>query len=442
MAVTIEIHKPNLHQTLTVQEIAKMKNLTYGVSDSNYRLEWWKTGAYTILFDSNCIGRGFDVSFDTDKLIMSLPLPTTNYDIRLFYTLVAEICNANGIPGFFRDEEYVPVEKAWNFVEGDINICRQSKQQLWERINEGKDHRLYIFGALNPIALGREEVKEICRGPDGLDFLLDRLQQKDAFYAGAHYYKRNDESIYGIYAVNEKTVTIFPERAKSPFVSLYNVDYYVILPDNHAVPFDAFIRNVKAVERYDREHIVIKLTEEEIFSLTEKFTVDHITKMPQKGNYLGTVIDSGYNHLRKIRRMSLETEEFSAFNHLAVFIRWSREKGLLKEPYASAVTEMVAAGNDLRKFMDESPLFKGQIRPKYFTEKGEEFVRGFYYFNSDTGYPACVDKFSEKTMGKKLYNCREYKDEAYLFMKYDEDYYTGLSVYIEKEWKKFNKKKK
>ena len=45
-------------------------------------------------------------------------------------------------------------------------------------------------------------------------------------------------------------------------------------------------------------------------------------------------------------------------------------------------------------------------------------------------------------MGKKLYNCREYKNEAYLFMQYNEDYYIGLSAYIEKEWKKFNKAKK
>ena len=37
------------------------------------------------------------------------------------------------------------------------------------------------------------------------------------------------------------------------------------------------------------------------------------------------------------------------------------------------------------------------------------------------------------------YNCEEYKDEAYLFVPYDEEYYKGLSEYIDIAWKKFNK---
>lgn len=64
MAVNIEIKKKDISKEITIQKVAKMKKLNYGVSDANYILDWNKSDQYTVLFDSNCIGRGFEASID------------------------------------------------------------------------------------------------------------------------------------------------------------------------------------------------------------------------------------------------------------------------------------------------------------------------------------------------------------------------------------------
>ena len=78
---------------------------------------------------------------------------------------------------------------------------------------------------------------------------------------------------------------------------------------------------------------------------------------------------------------------------------------------------------------------------EHFNNIGKEFVSYFYRFNmhSTDYYPTCVDDWAETFLGSEKYHCEEYKDEAYLFVPYDEVYYQGLSKYIDKNWEKFNK---
>ena len=63
----------------------------------------------------------------------------------------------------------------------------------------------------------------------------------------------------------------------------------------------------------------------------------------------------------------------------------------------------------------------------------------FYVFNNENGYPACVDKVAEEYFGTEKYNSEEYKNEAYLFVPYDEDYYTKLSKYIDESFNEYIK---
>jgi len=126
--------------------------------------------------------------------------------------------------------------------------------------------------------------------------------------------------------------------------------------------------------------------------------------------------------------------------HLAVFLRWAAEKNLLSEKLKEAAPgiDRFAADItvDLRKVIATHPAFNGRLRSYHFKKEAQRFVNKFYVFGN-VGYPNCVDEYAEKVLGTEKYNCAEYKNEAYLFVPYDEKYYKGLSKYIEKEWKKF-----
>ena len=44
-----------------------------------------------------------------------------------------------------------------------------------------------------------------------------------------------------------------------------------------------------------------------------------------------------------------------------------------------------------------------------------------------------------KAWSSKYPILKRYQNEAYLFVPFDEEYYLGLSKYIDEEWKKYNK---
>lgn len=52
----------------------------------------------------------------------------------------------------------------------------------------------------------------------------------------------------------------------------------------------------------------------------------------------------------------------------------------------------------------------------------------------------CVDFYAQNYFEKEVYESKELKNEAYLFVPYDERYYKGLSESIEKAWTIFNEK--
>ena len=89
MSVNVVIKPLNENDKLmTIPEIAALMKLNYGVSDVNYCLEIGQTGQYTILFDFDKIGRGFEVWYENNSICLRLPLPTTGHDIDVFYALI------------------------------------------------------------------------------------------------------------------------------------------------------------------------------------------------------------------------------------------------------------------------------------------------------------------------------------------------------------------
>lgn len=448
MSVNIEIKQKGLFKKyITVEEIAQLMNLQYGVSDNNYTLDIGKIGQYTILYDQKCIGRGIEVSFEEKNVILKLSLPTIPSEIKLFYNLVEKICKKLNVKEFYRDEEIVKLENCYAFIENDNNATFNAIKDIENKIKSEEYHQFYIFGALNPISIGKNEINKINNNLDNFEKLINRLQQQDVFYANPKFYKRESGTIFGMYFVGPEIDTVVPTE---PYV-LYNVaekidDYYVMIPGNNCVKYNDFIKNVRKIAAYDNNHFIVSLKEDEILYLISNYTVDTTTNEKKAGNYyFGKTLDYGYNHSKKVKEMDLNIEELSGYNHLAVFIRWSFEHDLLSEQILNIVPELpniIKDKNiDLREVVRDNQCFKGEIKIGFFNDIGKAFANTYYVFNSK-GYPSCVDLYAEQYFGTEKYNSEEFKNEAYLFVPYNEEYYQGLSKFIDKAWEDFKNEDK
>ena len=288
-------------------------NLSYGISDNNYTLDKGKIGQYTILYNPKCIGRGIEVSFEEKNVIIRLSLPTIPSEIKLFYSLTEKICQKLNVKEFYRDEEFVKLENCYAFIENDKNAALDAIKNIESKIMSEECQNFYVFGALNPISIGKNEINKINNDLDNFEKLVNGLQQLDVFYANPRFYKRKDGTIFGMYFVGGEIDTVVPTV---PYV-LYNTaekinDYYVMLPESNCVKYKDFIENVRKIANYDNNHFIVSLKEDEILYLTSNYTVDTTTNEKKKINYYwGTTLDYGYNHSNKVKEMNLDIEELS-----------------------------------------------------------------------------------------------------------------------------------
>ena len=182
--------------------------------------------------------------------------------------------------------------------------------------------------------------------------------------------------------------------------------------------------------------------------LLEKMNgVSHILNINREnccdGYYKQGLIDSVAMHSNKIVEKNLPLEEECGCNHLAIFLRWCIEHDLYSGVFFSrfpGVVESVKSGKpvDLRKFIFD--CLAGELNSNQFSYFGYMFTRRYYDYNNsfnDVFYPANVDDCAEEYFGTEKYNSKEFQDEAYLFVPFDEDYYKRLSEYIERAYEVF-----
>lgn len=441
MSVHITIKPIDEKQPLmSIEEIAKLMNLSYGYSDNNYCLIFNKTAKYTILYDEKMVGRGIEVNYEDNSICLSIPLPTTSHDIDIFYKLVKKICDKMGVYFIQIDEEFVAVTDIGTKAESDKEITMQSLRRIAETVSNQEHRYMILFGALNPVFIGPNEINEMDDSIEGFDKMMDRIQRIDAYYANPRFYKFDDEKIHGFYFLRDNVPTTIPLNPEYPYQKIENLHSYLVeLPDENYIPYDVFINNIGYADYYDAEHITVNLSEETISYFVKNHAVDMMTLKPVKGFYWGRIIDAGYSHSNKIKRFNLDIYEICGVNHIAVFIRWANEHDLLSAELIEKCPELDKEYPDYRNIFLKSPAFSGMLRNKHFNETGKAFVNSFYNFNTGDGFPSCVDKVSENYFGTEKYNCEEFHNEAYLFTPYDEDYYKNLSAFIDAEWEKFNK---
>lgn len=151
-------------------------------------------------------------------------------------------------------------------------------------------------------------------------------------------------------------------------------------------------------------------------------------------------LDNGEAHELKRRNMALACPPLSGFNHIAVFLRWAYANNMLTDQLFEKDPRLKTAldgDGDVREALATSDKLKGMLRPSYFKKEYGQFVFDIYY-EKDI-YPKKVDKYALDFFGEEKYNCAEFKNEAYLFVPYDDAYYNYMSSFLDGEWKKFTK---
>ena len=155
------------------------------------------------------------------------------------------------------------------------------------------------------------------------------------------------------------------------------------------------------------------------------------------------VIDCISDHGGKIIEKKLSLDYINGANHIAIFLRWCIEHKLIAPEFyenCPDVVEGVLSGRqtDLRSFIYD--YFDGELAPFQLNFLGAGFAHYYYnYDRTDTDYfyPSDIDKYARDYFGDERYNSEEFRDEAYMFVPFDEEYYQGMSKYIERAFLSF-----
>ena len=145
------------------------------------------------------------------------------------------------------------------------------------------------------------------------------------------------------------------------------------------------------------------------------------------------LLDNAEWHLESVRDKKLPVDEINAFNHLAIFLRWCIEHQLMGETFSHDFPEALKNPKDLRDFIRDK--LDGKLLRSMLNNEGYEFAHYYYGDNQQPPYYPCdVDDHAYRLFGAERYFCKEFQDEAYLFVPFDERYYEEMAEVIQTRW--------
>lgn len=224
--------------------------------------------------------------------------------------------------------------------------------------------------------------------------------------------------------------------------SPYDEDCLCELHDGQYVRFYQVFPIFENEKEYKMEYGADALLE----ALGDRSPVADIDRKPAVDYHPLHYLDDMDWHIASIHEKSLPLADICGLNHMAAYLRWCIEHGLMSSEFIDEYRDIFV---DVRKRGCQAPLrefirdkLKGTLFRELFNKEGIRFAR-FYYdhdHDPDSGepcYPADVDSFARQYFGEKRYASDEFKNEAYLFIPFDERYYCGIKKYIEKNYTSF-----
>ena len=154
-------------------------------------------------------------------------------------------------------------------------------------------------------------------------------------------------------------------------------------------------------------------------------------------DFTDLVMDNAQWHLDSLHEKKLPVDEITAYNHLAIYLRWCIEHELMADwfvrQYAATVRAVREhpADTDLRPFIRDD--LHGILMRGFFGEEGTAFAQ-YYYDGEAPSFPSDIDNHALAYFGTEQYFSEEFDDEAYLFVPFDEDYYAAMAATIAQRW--------
>ena len=361
----------------TLQNIADIFDLSYGILNGAYVLkrdELSDDGNYTVMYDAQRIGRGFEIGRYANYFDISLPFPSTKHDIKLVYDVIEYLCRELNTEFFYQDEEKVSLRYLEYSRDGAEDASQNALFNMRDAIYSGDSEKHYIFSALNPICIGKKEIEYIGASLDGLEDFLDMTQKWDVFYPTMRFYKmQNNENAFVTIYIADSTPTVIPNEAKMAWKMDFEVEkwFFTTPVRNSLIPFDDLIKNVEKLDDYDNDHIIVSLDEEKINSLLRSYNYTFDTDDYTPIYYWGRYLDDSEKHSKKITDKGLDTEYERGANHLAVYLRYAAVNNLLSHDFkamvsAEVIEQISASVEGARKRLLEDNFITKELYTRYF----------------------------------------------------------------------------
>lgn len=156
-------------------------------------------------------------------------------------------------------------------------------------------------------------------------------------------------------------------------------------------------------------------------------------------------LDDVRYHKESIYEKNLPVDEITAYNHLAIYLRWFMEKDMMSEMFMDKYADTVRAVQgksseipDLRVMLRDNSELNGCLLLPYFNEEGINFSEWYYDSNDIShNFPCDIDCYAEKYFGTERYNSDEFQDEAYLFVPWTEKYYQDMAKIMDKRYRQW-----
>jgi len=157
----------------------------------------------------------------------------------------------------------------------------------------------------------------------------------------------------------------------------------------------------------------------------------------------GIEMDDAAWHMESIEEKELDIDPVNAYNHMAIYLRWCLGHNLMGEDFLKEYGEVVKqvkadpASTDLRVFIQDE--LDGCLFSAIFNQQGRAFAEYYYGENDAPQYPADIDNYALEYFGPSRYHSNEFRQEAYLFIPFDEDYYQAMAKVIEEHFENWKK---
>lgn len=138
-------------------------------------------------------------------------------------------------------------------------------------LNNNKYKYMQIFGLINPISLGVNEMQKIDNDVSRFEKYLDELQSRDVYYAAPKVYN-TDGKLIGLYSVMPDNPTVLPDK---PYIVLNQIEgieeWYIFFGEGKIIKFEDLINNIDKNNYYDANHFVAQLSNDEINALVSQY---------------------------------------------------------------------------------------------------------------------------------------------------------------------------